>query len=63
MIAGRSSRSMPATYRWAPASLRRGCSPMRTPYRLAEDPVAELRLHGLPHDQVHAAAEDLSIRR
>ncbi len=26
---------------------------------LAEDPVAELRLHGLPHDQVHAAAEDL----
>ncbi len=26
---------------------------------LAEDPVAELRLHGLPHDKVHAAAEDL----
>ncbi len=26
---------------------------------LAEDPIAELRLHGLPHDQVHPAAEDL----
>src|SRR5574340_1184471 len=26
---------------------------------LAEDPFAELRLHGLPHHQVDAAAEDL----
>ncbi len=26
---------------------------------LAEDSVTELRLHGLSHDQVHAAAEDL----
>ncbi len=26
---------------------------------LAEDPVAELRLHRLAHDEVHAAAEDL----
>lgn len=26
---------------------------------LAEDPVAELRLHGVPHDEIHAAAEDL----
>src|SRR6266508_3677018 len=40
------------------SSMRR-CHSLGGTDSLAEDPVAELRLHRLPHDQDHAAAEDL----
>lgn len=62
--ATKAATSMSATYRWARAAASR-MSSMRRRHslggtdRLAEDAVAELRLHGFSHDQVDAATEDL----